>query len=502
MAAFSHSSPSPRPVVTADSSGADGGSIDLSTRGPVLFFTASAAVWLLIGSLFALISSFKLHSPGFLDDCAWLTYGRTHGAENATLLYGWGCNAAFALVLWLLARLSQAHLRQPLVLVVAGLFWNLGVTLGVVGLLAGDGTALDGLEMPAYASPLLFLAYLFIGTWAFLTYRTGRSEHVYISQWYVLGALFWFPWMFSIATIMLFVDPTRGTVQSLVHVWFSQGLLNLWFLPLAIGLIYYFLPKLLGRPISNYYLSVYGFWVLAACGGWTGVSRLIGGPVPAWVVSAGIAASFLMVVSIVVVAVNFLPTMMASGGSTQPRDPSYRFIAFGAIALLVSMTVSVLFSIRGVAEITQFSFLSVAQFQLTFYGVFSMVAFGALYYALPRVAGRAWPMSGLVSLHFGLAALGILLSVVALAIGGYAQGQALNALPHGAEAAPTPFAEIVKSLSPYLFARTAAWLVMLVGHLAFAANVCSLARAACCCCAGRSSDPTSAGCRAKLEGAR
>jgi len=449
---------------------ADGGSIDASARLPVLLFVSASAGWLLIGTVFALISSFKLHAPGFLGDVEMLTFGRVKGAESAVLTYGWGFNAAFALVLWLLARLSRAEIGKPILLLVAGLFWNFGVLLGMLGILAGHGTSLEWMEMPGYAGPLLFGAYLFIGTWALLTFRAGRSSQVYITQWYLLAALLWFPWIFSIAQIMLLIDPARGTIQSLVHGWYSHGLLTLWFGPIGIGAIYYFLPKLLSRPISNYYLSGYGFWTLAIFGGWVGATRLIGGPVPAWVVTSGIAASFMLAVPIVVLAVNFFPTMIGSPAALR-RDWSFHFIAVGAVALVGASMVAMVLNLRGVASVFQFTFLQTAQSNLTTYGFFSMVAFGSLYYILPRVTGRSFPLPSLLGFHFWTSSIGCGLSVAGLALAGYEQGIAMNTLPGGPESAVVPFLDIVQRLLPYLFTQTLATVVLVAAHLAFVVNV-------------------------------
>lgn len=473
--------PSQRSVADGRSSLNDA-AIDASARIPVQLFVASAAVWLVFGTVLAVISSIKLHAPGFLGNIEFLTYGRTRAVESTALIYGWGFNASFALGLWMLARLSRGILVQPAFLMVAGLFWNLGVSLGIVGIFIGHGTSLEGLEMPAYAGPILFLAYVFIGVWAVLTYQSGKSEHVYISQWYILAALFWFPWMFSIAQIMLFIEPARGTVQSIVHTWFNQGIFFLWFAPIGLAAIYYFLPKLLTRAIPNYYLSVYGFWALALCGGWAGMSRLVGGPVPAWVVSAGVAAMLMLVVTLVIVVVNVLPALFGGSRSSSP-SMSYRFIAFGSLAFVGTFLASILLSLRGVAEVAQFTYLQTAHAQLGFYGFFSMIAFGGIYYFVPKVVGVEWRSPGLIGVHFWLSAIGVLLGVVALSLAGIRQGSALNTLAAGQES-PLPILTLTQQLMPYLSAQTLSATVLLLGHIVFGVN---LARTFCSACCSRSS---------------
>src|SRR5207253_5486140 len=62
--------------------------IDASTRVPVLMFYASAVVWLLLGTLLAAFTSFKLHSPDLLSNVSFLTWGRIRPAHLNVMLYG------------------------------------------------------------------------------------------------------------------------------------------------------------------------------------------------------------------------------------------------------------------------------------------------------------------------------------------------------------------------------------------------------------------------------
>ncbi len=436
--------------------------IDASTKAPALFFLISAVAWLLIGTMFALISSFKMHTPGFLGDYEWLTFGRARSAHLNTVIYGWAINASFAVAFWLMARLARSVLRHPAILFVAGAFWNIGVTLGVYGILAGDSTSVEWLEIPPYATPLLFAAYALIGAWAVITFRSGRSEHIYVSQWYILAALFWFPWLYSVAQVMVVFDPARGTVQALVSSWFAHNLFGLWFTPIGLAAIYYFLPKLLGKPIHSYYLAVLGFWSLAFFSSWVGAQHLVGGPVPAWVQTAGIAASLMMIIPVVVVAINHHMTMKGSFGALK-YSPTLRFIFFGAVTFtLVSLQGSSM-GLRSWAEVTQFTHYTVGHSHWGMYGFFTMVMFGSIYYILPRLLLKEWPSARLIGVHFWTASIGILIYVAALSAGGIVQGLAMNN-------PDIPFIEVMKTTIPYLFSRSLAGILITVGHIAFAVN--------------------------------
>src|SRR5512138_557536 len=105
--------------------------IDASCRAPLLAIFLSAAVWAVVGSALGLMASIKFHSPDFLADPAWLTYGCIQPAGTNAIVYGFGMQGCLGLALWLLARLGQTRLRVPVVTLTGVVFWNLGLTIGV-----------------------------------------------------------------------------------------------------------------------------------------------------------------------------------------------------------------------------------------------------------------------------------------------------------------------------------------------------------------------------------
>ncbi|PTY06603.1 hypothetical protein DB347_11225 [Opitutaceae bacterium EW11] len=450
--------------------------IDASTKIPALFFLCSALGWILIGTIFALIASFKMHTPGFLGDAEWLTFGRVRTAHLNAVIYGWASNASFLVIIWLMARLSRSLLRHPILLLTAGVFWNVGVTIGIYGILTGDSTSIEWLEIPPYATPLLFVAYALMGVWAVIMFRFGKSPHIYVSQWYILAALFWFPWIYSVAQIMTIWAPARGTVQALVNWWFAHNVLGLWFTPIGLASVYYFLPKVLGKPIHSYYLSVLGFWSLAIFYNWAGVHHLVGGPVPAWVQTAGIAASIMMLIPVVVTGINHHMTMIGSFNALR-YSPTLRFIVFGAVNYTLVSVIGSFMSLRGWAEITHFTQHTIAHAHHGLYAFFTMVMFGAIYYILPRLLLKEWPSAALISVHFWATAVGSLIMVLVLTVGGFHQGLLLNTpklantlgLQPGTD--PVPFLEVVRVMNKYLVSRSLSGILIFVGHLAFAVNV-------------------------------
>ncbi len=441
--------------------------IDASCRNTLLLLFGSSLVWLLIGTVFALIASWKLHSPGFLGDISWLTFGRVRPAHLNAVVYGFATEAGIGVTLWLMCRLCRTPLLFGWMVNLAGVFWNVGVAVGIVGILAGQSTGIEWLEIPAYASPILFVTYALIGIWGIITFRFRRESHLYVSHWYLLAALFWFPWLYSAAQILLIMDPVRGTVQSAVNWWFGHNVLGLWFTPIGLAAIYYFIPKVIGQPVYKYSLSVIGFWSLALFYNWNGMHHLVGGPLPAWLITVSIVASGMMTIPVVTVGLNHHFTMWGSFHMLK-QSPVLRFMVFGGMSYTVTSLHGVLLAFRSVSEVTHFTHSTIAHAHQGMYAFFTMVMFGAIYYILPRVTQVEWPSARLIRIHFWAVAIGILLYIVPLTIGGTLEGLAMTN-------PDVPFLDLTKRsvvtlTLPYLKMRSHSGILIFVGHLAFATS--------------------------------
>ncbi|MGJ8649796.1 MAG: cbb3-type cytochrome c oxidase subunit I [Opitutaceae bacterium] len=436
--------------------------IDASIRTSALFFTVSAIFWLLAGTVFALITAYKAHEPSFMGDSALSTFGRMRSAHLNAMALGWGNNIIFAVGLWIMARLCRSPIRHGGLLLIAGIFWNIGLTVGIVGIIMGDITSVEWLEIPHYATPLLALSYALIGVWGVMAFKFRKGEHVYVSQWYILAGLFWFPWLYIVAQVMIIWFPARGVVQSVTNWWFAHNVLGLWLTPMALATAYYLIPKVLGRPIYSYYLSVLGFWALAIFYNWAGVHHLIGGPIPVWLISAGIVASIMMVIPVIVVGLNHHMSVVGLHKEVW-RSPTLRFVVFGAISYTLVSLIGSSMALRSVNEITHFTHFTVGHAHHGVYAFFSMIMFGGVYYMMPRLLKREWPSAGLIKLHFWGSAIGISIMLFALHVIGWIQGVQMND-------ATIPFLDIVQNMIPWLKARTISGVFLTVGHIAFAVN--------------------------------
>jgi cytochrome c oxidase cbb3-type subunit 1 len=436
--------------------------IDASIRFSALFFVISATFWLIIGTVLSLASAYQSHAPSFMAGCEYMTYGRLYPASVNAMLFGWGNNVIFAIGLWIMSRLCRTPIGNSGMLIVAGLFWNLGLTLGIVGIFAGDLTSVAMLELPGYATGLLVFSYALIGAWGILAFGARKGKGAYVAQWYILAALFWFPWIYVIAQFFVVWFPARGVVQAITSTWYAYNLQNLWLTPMALATAFYVIPKVLGRPIHSYYLSVLGFTSLALLACWTGMAHLTGGPIPIWMTSTGVVTSVMMVIPVFSVALNLFMTLKGSSSQIW-RSPALRFIVFGICAFVVFSMLDCVFAMPSLNEIVHFTHFGQGVTQTAVYGFFSMVMFGGLYYMLPRLLNREWPSATLIAVHFWCSALGLTVIALALLLGGWSEGVQMND-------ASVAFVDIVQSMLPWLKLRSVGVLLLAIAHLALAIN--------------------------------
>lgn len=436
--------------------------VDRAARWPVGVFIGSSIFWLVFGSLLAIAASVKLHDPEFLADHPWLTFGRVRPAHLNTVAYGWLSTAGIGIGLWILSRLCRAPILDHRSLTLAAILWNLGNFVGTWGILRGDSTAVEWLEYPAYAAPFLLLSFAFVTLAGVNLIRRRPPGHIYISQWYVMAGLFWLPALYFTAHGLLVLAPVQAPAQPPINWWYAHNVLGLWFTPIGLAAAYYLIPKIIGRPIHSYYLSIIGFWSLAFFYAWNGMHHLIGGPFPAWLITASVVASVMMFIPVITVAINHHFTM-AGHFKDLLYSPTLRFVVFGAVSYTLVSFQGSLMAIRSINHTTHFTHFTIAHSHLGAYAFASMVYFGAIYYIMPRLLAREWPSRWLIRIHFWTAAVGIIAYVGVLTWGGVEQGLELNRKT-------TPFLEIVELTLPYLFQRSVAGTLMTVGHIAFAAS--------------------------------
>lgn len=436
--------------------------IDLSCRVPLLVLFVSAAIWLLLGWVSSLLCSIKFHGPNFLAACPWLTYGRLLAAGRVAFFYGGCVQGGLGLGMWLLARLGRSPLQSFVVGSFGAVCWNLGLTVAFLGILGGDSTGFDFLEMPSYSVVIIFLGYLLLALQATLVFHQRTDRSGFVSQWFILGALFWFPWIFSTAELLLLAFPVRGVTQAVIDWWYADNLLVVWLGLTGLAAVFYFVPKLTNRQLSSQYLALFVFWMLLLFGSWGGVPN--SAPVPAWLPAWSTVARVLMVLALIAVALNVYGT---TGRLARGRPPELSFMLFGVGSFLVAGLMRAFGGLFDWDQQLHFTWFATARTSLQFYGFFAMVLSGSVYYILPRIMGMAFPFARLVRWHFWSAVVGVLLVALPLALAGLSEAFQL-------EDSKVPFLSISQSTLAFLRASTLGDMLLVLSQVLFLSNLAGL----------------------------
>ncbi len=430
---------------------------DAAAAPLVLFFFCCAIVWLVVASAAGITASIKLHEPDWLVQQAWLSFGRIRTIHLNAVAYGWAPMAGLGIAMFVIPRLLKTPLMGARYALLGVVLWNAALIAGIGSIAVGISDGLEWLEIPWQIDVLFAIGGGLMGVPLIYTLVHRKVGHLYVSVWYMACALFWLPVLFIVAKVP---GLHQGVQQAAVNWWFGHNVLGLFYTPLALASVYYFLPKVIGRPIQSYNLSLLGFWGLAFFYGQVGGHHLIGGPVPQWMVTLSIVQSMMMIIPVAAFTVNQFQTLQGHM-SAMRYSPTLRFICVGGLMYTASSVQGSFEALRSMNVVTHFTHYTVAHAHLGLYGFVSLVFFGSIYFVMPRITSREWPYPKLISVHFWLATIGIAIYFLSLTIGGWLQGLAMLD-------AKQPFMASVALTLPYLKGRSVGGALMVVSHLVFA----------------------------------
>lgn len=401
---------------------ADLKAVDASCRVPLLALFGGAALWLVLGLAFALLASLTFHNPEIFAGCPFITYGHAVAVANDLLVYGFAVPAALGVMLWIFARLSQAELALPIVPVAAANIWHLGVFVGVVTILCGGSTGYTWLEFPRASAALLGVAFVLCAVSAVATFGQRRERELYPSHWFLLAALLWFPWIYSTASLFLdFNHPPRGVAQAVIDWWFGNNLIFVWLALVGLGVAFYFLPKLAGRPLNSRFYALFAFWTLILFGTWLGIPA--GAPVPEWYPVTSQLASLMLIIPLLAVAVVVKKTVCGAEARSRGMGGVFCYVLSGTMMFLVSGLMLVASGCPKLGHLVEFTWFGEAQVQLQILGFGTMILLGSIYEILPRVMDAELPFKKFMTLQFFLSIAGVAVWVVPLAVAGVMQGR-------------------------------------------------------------------------------
>lgn len=219
---------------------------DTAVTNLIFAYLGCAAVWLVIGTFIGEYLGIKFSVP-YMDHVPWLSYGRLRPVHTNTVFWGWSSLALIALALYVVPKTRNRRLFSIPLAWASLVLINVAVVVGDVLLLSGINNG--GQEYREYVWPVqavfavgpMLVAYNLIQTIA-----KRDVEEIYISNWYIVAAFLWTSVVLVIAYLPFY--QTNPISESAIQGYYMHMGVGMWFTPLALGLTYYFLPKLLNKP--------------------------------------------------------------------------------------------------------------------------------------------------------------------------------------------------------------------------------------------------------------
>lgn len=423
----------------------------------ILWYLGCATFWLLFGTTIGEYVGIKFVAPD-VDHYSWLSFGRLRPVHTNSVFWGWASLAMIGLAYYVIPRVSNIPIAsvktgyRTLVLI------NLSVILGSISLMAGINNG--GGEYREYIWPImaLFGIGVIITLQNFIkTIANRTTKEIYVSNWYIIAAM-----MFLLVIAIVAYVPIwqTGLGETIVQGYYMHQGVGMWFMLFTLGLMYYFLPQQLNKPIYSYSLGILAFWTQILFYTLIGTHHFIFSAIPWWLQTIAIVGSVGMIIPVVAGTTNFLMTFK---GSWHKLSGSYT-LPFYLIGIIFYFTGS----LQGTAEAFRFTNLvwhftdfTVAHSHLTMYGIICFMLWGFIYTIVPRLTGKEPPQIT-VGAHFWLALIGLLFYTFPLMYGSTLRGLMwMDA---------KPFIDSVAMMAPYWLWRAIGGSLMWVSHILFAYN--------------------------------
>ncbi len=439
--------------------------------------------WGVVGFLVGVIIASQLAWPALNLDLPWTNFGRLRPLHTSAVIFAFGGNALLATSFYVVQRTCRARLWGGSL--VWFVFWGyqLFIVMAAVSYIFGVTQSKEYAEPEWFADlwlAIVWVAYLLI----FLGTLIKRKEpHIYVANWFYLAFIVTIAMLHIVNNLAVPVSFTgtksyilwAGVQDALIQWWYGHNAVGFLLTAGFLGMMYYFVPKQAQRPVYSYRLSVVHFWALIFLYIWAGPHHLHYTSLPEWAQTLGMTFSIMLWMPSWGGMINGIMTL--SGAWDKLRtDPVLRMMVVAIAFYGMSTFEGPVMAIRSVNALSHYTDWTIGHVHSGALGWVGFITFGALYYLFPALWKRERLYSiKLVSYHFWIATVGIVLYITSMWISGILQGlmwrayDSLGFLEYS-------FAETVAAMHPFYVIRLLGGLLFLTGALIMAYNLWRTAR--------------------------
>lgn len=433
-------------------------------------------VWGVVGMAVGVLIAAQLAFPALNFDTPWFSFGRLRPLHTNAVIFAFGGSALFATAYHTVQRTSHVPLFAPRLAAFTFWGWQAVIVAAAITLPLGYTQTKEYAELEWPIDILIALVWVAFAVVFFGTIVKRKVNHIYVANWFYGGFILAVALLHIVNNISIPAGALKsysvysGVKDAMVQWWYGHNAVGFFLTAGFLGMMYYFVPKQIGKPVYSYRLSIVHFWALIFTYMWAGPHHLHYTALPDWTQSLGMVFSLILLAPSWGGMLNGMLTL--SGAWHRLRDdPILRFMIVSLSFYGMSTFEGPMMAIKTVNALSHYTDWTIGHVHSGALGWVGLITMGSLYYLIPRLWGRERMYSiRLIELHFWLATIGIALYAIALWVAGVTQGLMWRALEPDGSLTYT-FAESVKASFLYYVVRLIGGVLYLAGMIVMAWNV-------------------------------
>ena len=439
-------------------------------------FTLASVFWGVAGILFGVFIALQLAFPALNFGIPYTTFGRLRPLHTNAAIFAFVGNMMFAGVYYSSQRLLKTRLACEFLSQVHFWGWQLIILLAAITLPLGLTRGKEYAELIWPINILVAVIWIVFGIVFFTTLARRRERSLYVAIWFYIGTIITVALLYvvnhlSLPTSLLHSYPIFGGVQdALVQWWYGHNAVAFFLTTPILGIMYYFVPKAVGRPVYSYRLSIIHFWSLIFLYIWAGPHHLHYTALPDWAQTLGMVFSIMLWMPSWGGMINGLMTLNGAWDKIR-TDPIIRMMVMALAFYGMSTFEGPVMSIKAVNSLSHYTDWTIGHVHSGALGWNGMITFASLYYLFPRLWNRPRMYSlRMINWHFWLATLGIVFYASSMWVTGIMEG--LMWREYGADGYLVySFSETVAAKFPMYLIRAAGGGLYLTGACVMVFNV-------------------------------
>ncbi|TXB67007.1 cytochrome-c oxidase, cbb3-type subunit I [Vicingus serpentipes] len=442
----------------------------------VKLFAYATILWGVVGMLVGLLVAFQIYIPALNFNLEFTTFGRTRPLHTNAVIFAFVGNGIFTGVYYSLQRLLKTRMWSDKLSMINFWGWQLIIVSAAITLLMGFTTGKEYAELEWPIDIAIAGIWVVFGWNMFATILKRRERHLYVAIWFYIATFVTVAVLHIVNSFELPVSFMKsyswyaGVQDALVQWWYGHNAVAFFLTTPYLGLMYYFVPKAVKRPVYSYKLSIIHFWALIFLYIWAGPHHLLYTSLPEWAQTLGVVFSVMLIAPSWGGMINGLLTMR--GAWDRVRDSAVlKFFVVAITAYGMSTFEGPMLSLKSVNAISHFTDWTIAHVHIGALGWNGFLTFGMIYWLIPKMFNTKLHSEKLANGHFWIGTIGILFYALPLYWAGFTQYLMWQEFtPDGFLAYPN-FLETVTQIIPMYAMRSVGGTLYFIGVLLFVVNI-------------------------------